>query len=261
MYETIDLSVDGPVATLLLNRPDVRNAFNARMIADVTDACAEIRSRDDIRVVVVRGSGKTFSAGADINWMRASLDFTRQENIEDAQRMSDMFSALNDVPQVTISAVHGAALGGGMGIVAACDVVIAESDAVFGFTEVNLGIAPAVISRVVLPKIGAGWARALYLTGERFDAEVARRIGLVHWIVPPGDLDAAVESRLAFVGSSGPAATREAKALIGTLLEHDRSDWRMLTTQCIAELRASAEGQEGLRAFLERRKPGWAVDD
>jgi len=185
-YETIDLVRSGPVVTVSLNRPDVRNALNAQMIAELTDAFQSLTARDDMRVIVLQGNGASFSAGADVNWMRASLDFSPGVNLEDARRMSDMFHAIDLVSAPVVCKAHGAALGGGMGLLAVCDIVVAAEGTVFGFTEVKLGIIPAVISRFVLPKIGESWARALYLTAERFGPDLARHTGLAPWVTPTG---------------------------------------------------------------------------
>jgi methylglutaconyl-CoA hydratase len=257
MTSTIHVTVAAGVATVVLNRPAVRNAFNAEMIGELTDTFSSLGRRDDVRAIVLRGNGASFSAGADVEWMRASLDFTAEENRADALRMSDMFAAITGVPQPVIACVHGAALGGGMGLIAVCDIVVAAAGTIFGFTETRLGIAPAVISRFVLPKIGETWARALYLTGERFDAEVARRTGLVHWIVPDDQLDIAVDRKVSELLRSGPLATRAAKQLIADLLALDDDRRRLHTAELIAALRTSPEGQEGLRAFLEKRPPDW----
>jgi methylglutaconyl-CoA hydratase len=192
--------------------------------------------------------------------MRASLEFSAEENMEDARRMSDMFHAIDSFPAPVVGRVHGAALGGGMGLIAVCDIVIAAEGTTFGFTETNLGIIPAVISRFVLPKIGESWARALYLTGERFGPDLARQIGLVHWVVAAEDLDSAVDAKVSELLTSGPQATRAAKALVARSRGLDSFAMRELTAERIAAVRTSPEGQEGLRAFLEKRRPGWHVD-
>jgi methylglutaconyl-CoA hydratase len=242
--------------TVALNRPNVRNAFNPRMIAELTDVFSAL-STSEARVVVLRGNGPSFSAGADIGWMRESLHFSRQENLEDALRMSDMFAAIDSCRKPVVARVHGAALGGGMGLIAVADIVVAAEHTVFGFTEAKLGIIPAVISRFVLPKVGESWARALFLTGERFGSALAREIGLVHWIVPLSGLDGAVEDRVGELMSAGPNAAQEAKALVAASRGQGPEDLRDMTADWIAGLRTSAEGQEGLGAFLDRRKPSW----
>lgn len=256
---TLALTQSGPVVTVALNRPAVRNAFNAEMIAEIADVFDGLAGRQDVRAVILRGEGPSFSAGADVNWMRASLNYTEPENVADAARMSDMFAAIDTCPHPVVAAVHGAALGGGMGLMAACDIVVAEEGTVFGFTEAKLGIIAAVISRFTLPKIGPSWARALYLTGERFGPDLARLIGLVHWIAPAGQLDQIVESRVNDLLTSGPQAVAAAKALIAEASGLSDPEVRALTARRIAERRASEEGQEGLRAFLEKRRPAWTL--
>jgi methylglutaconyl-CoA hydratase len=211
----------------------------------------------DVRVVVLRGQGASFSAGADVNWMRASLDYSPDENIVDARRMWDMFATIAAFPAPVICRVHGAALGGGMGLMAVCDVVVAARETTFGFTEAKLGIIPAVISSFVLPKIGESWARALFLTAERFGPELARHIGLVHWICAADELDLTVENKVGEMLASGPEAAREAKKLIAAGRRRHADELREYTSETIATLRAGAEGQEGLKAFLEKRAPTW----
>ncbi len=239
-----------------LNRPEVRNAFNARMIGELTEVFTAL-SASDTRAILLRGNGPLFSAGADVTWMRESLAFTAEENLEDARRMSDMFAAIDTCLKPVVARIGGAALGGGMGLAAVADIVVADSETVFGFTETRLGIIPAVISRFVLPKIGESWARALFLTGERFGAELARHIGLVHWIAAAGELDAVVDAKVNDLLGAGPAAAVEAKALISAARGETAAGLRELTVQRIAALRTSPEGQEGLAAFLERRPPSW----
>lgn len=257
---TVDVLIQGALATIVLNRPDVRNAFNADMVAELTVACRVVAEMGEVRAVILRGEGRTFSAGADANWMRASLDFSEDENRADALRMAEMFAALDQLPQPVVARVQGAALGGGLGLIAVCDIVVAAEDALFGFTEAKLGIIPAVISEFVLPKVGVGWARALYPTAERFSAQLAHEIGLVHWVVAAESLDRTVEEKAGELLSSGPRATREAKALIAAIDAVSDGSVRELTTTRIAALRTGTEGQEGLRAFLEKRAPAWRAD-
>lgn len=257
VYDTIKVSRRDRTAIVSLNRPDVRNAFNAQMISELTGAFAELAKDDDIRVVILRGDGPSFSAGADVNWMRSSLEFSEEENLRDALAMSDMFASINALPRPVLGRVHGAALGGGMGLMAVCDIVVAAEGTVFGFTEAKLGIVPAVISRFVLPKIGSSWARSLYLTGERFGTDVAQRIGLVHWVAAAASLDAVVEKKETELLSSGPSAAREAKRLIMAAANQESEELRSYTAEVIARVRREPEGQEGLRAFLDKREPGW----
>lgn len=261
MAESIRLTVAGGVARVTLARPDVRNAFNAAAIAELHQTFTRVTAADDVRAVVLAGEGAVFCGGADVNWMRASLDLSFDANVGDAERMSDMYRAIDNCPKPVIARIQGAALGGGAGLAAVCDVAIAADDAVFGFTEVKLGIIPAVISPFVLAKIGASHARALFLTGERFDAQHAKRIGLVHEVVTATELDAAVDRKIAELQSCGPAAVAAAKLLVRRVLDDSYDGSRAITTQAIARQRVSPEGQEGLRAFLERRKASFTAHD
>jgi methylglutaconyl-CoA hydratase len=236
----------GPVLRVTLARPERRNAFGAELIAELTDAFADV---GDARAVVLAGDGPSFSSGADVEWMRSSIELSYEDNVADARRLRRMLEAIDECPAPVVARVQGHALGGGVGLVAAADVAVAAEDAVFAFSEVKLGIVPAVISPFALAKIGASAARRYFVTGERFDAATALRIGLVHEVA--ADLDAAVERLLAELLSAGPEAVRAAKRLV-----LDRPD-ALSTERRIAERRTSQEGQEGLRAFLERREPSW----
>jgi methylglutaconyl-CoA hydratase len=232
---------DGDVLRVTLAKPERRNAFDAELIRELTEAFADV---GEARAVVLSGDGASFCAGADIEWQRSSIDLSYDENVEDALRLYRMCEAIDTCPAPVVALVHGYALGGGSGLVACADVAIAAPDATFGFSEVKLGIIPAVISPFVLPKIGAH-ARRYFLTGERFDAETALRIGLVHEVA--ADLDAAVERVVRELLSAGPEAVREAKRLIRR--RPDAQD----AAETAARLRSGTEGQEGLRAFLEKR--------
>jgi len=258
MPDVLAVTVAGAVAHVRLLRPDVRNAFNAELIAHLRTTFERLSADEAVRAVVLSGEGKSFCGGADISWMRDSLELSQEENFADAQRMSDMFRAIDRCAKPVIARVHGAALGGGAGLAAVCDIVVAADDTIFGFTETKLGILPAVISPFVLAKIGASHARALFLTGERFDAARAMRIGLVHEVVPSAQLDAAVERVVAEILSASPSAIAVAKRTIATVADADYDATRDITSSAIAAQRPSDEGQEGLRAFLERRKARWA---
>lgn len=260
MADCVRLEVSNGIAHVTLARPEARNAFNAEVIEQLHGVFSKITSADDVRAVVLAGEGKVFCGGADISWMRASLDLSFDDNLADAQRMSDTFRAIDNCPKPVIAQLHGAALGGGAGLAAVCDIVIAADDAIFGFTEVKLGIIPAVISPFVLAKIGASNARALFLTGERFDARRAKHIGLVHEVVAFVELGAAVERRLDEIFSAGPSAVAATKLLIRRVLDNDYDDSREITARAIAQQRIGAEGQEGLRAFLERRQASFVKD-
>ncbi len=257
MAELLLRDIDGMVAHVRLNRPDVRNAFNAELIARLADAFGELARDDRVRAIVLSGEGPVFCGGADISWMRSSLELSFEQNVEDATRMSRMFRAIDLCPKPVIARIQGAALGGGAGLAAVCDIAVAAADAQFGFTEVKLGIIPAVISPFVLRKIGLSHARALFATGERFDAHKAQAVGLVHDVVVADTLDVAIERILKEIESAGPQAVAAVKALIAQVEEAQYTATLELTANAIAQRRISDEGQEGLRAFLERRKPGW----
>jgi methylglutaconyl-CoA hydratase len=254
---------EGPVAHFTLARPEVRNAFDDRLIADLTRELQALAARfrrapaDAPRVLVLTGEGKAFCAGADANWMRRSVDFTREQNEADARLMAAMLRALDELPIPTLARVNGACLGGGMGLIAACDLVVAAETADFGFTEARLGIAPAVISTFVLPRIGAAAARRYFLTAEIFKAPVARSLGLVHEVVAAEELDGAVERLVDAIRGNGPSAVAAAKRLIRENLALSRGDAIENSVRAIAALRVSEEGQEGLGAFLEKRRPSW----
>ena len=257
MYQFLTTRRDGPVEYLTLNRPDVRNAFNDAVIAELQQWADAAGADPGLRVVVLGGAGKVFSAGADASWMARMAGYSREENEADARRTTAMLRALNALPVGVIGRIQGAALGGGAGLAAVCDIVVAEEGAVFGFTESKLGIVPAMISPFVLPKIGVSAARELFLTGMRFDAAKARAIGLVHAVVPAAELDAAVQRYVTELLSAAPSAVATAKRLIPLVAGRTPDEVAELTAATIAAQRASDEGQDGLRAFLEKRAPGW----
>jgi len=249
------------VVRVTLDRPDVHNAFNATLIGELRHVFAafEREAPTDLRVVVLAGNGPSFCAGADIDWMRAAMQLDVEANEHDAMAMADMLETIDTCPVPVIARVHGPALGGGSGLCAVADLVIAEAGAKFGFTETRLGILPAVISPFVIAKIGETHARALFSGGRRFDAIRAQRIGLVHEVVEGVDaLDAAVDQAIADILASGPTAVRAAKAIVREVrgLGHGSAKWH--TARVIARQRVSDEAQEGFRAFTEKRRPGWA---
>lgn len=253
--ETIRIHQDGPVVTITLDRPEVKNAFNETVIAELTVAFRSIDAQT--RVVVLTGSGNVFCAGADIGWMKKSIAFSEADNARDADMMAHMFRTIDECPCAVIGAINGHALGGGMGLVACCDIVVAVESALFGFTEVRLGIVPAVIAPFSLRKIGPRQARRYFLTGERFGVEQAQAMGLVHEIASADELDQRVADLTARLLKSGPNAVSIAKELIrdvptmNTVTAHDH------TVQTTARARTSPEGQEGLGAFLDKRRPNW----
>lgn len=260
MSSMLRVARDGPFARITLARPEVRNAFNAELIGELRAAFEALVAEppDALRGVVLAGEGSVFCAGADVAWMREAMGLSVEDNERDATGMQAMFTAIDDCPVPVIARVTGAALGGGMGLCAAADIVIATADASFGFTETRLGIIPAVISTFVLPKIGETQARALFATGQRFDADRALRIGLVHEVVADdAALDDRIDELLDEMRAAGPTATREAKALVRDLRRMDPAAARAETVRRIARQRTSVEGQEGLTAFVEKRRPSW----
>ncbi|MGZ8563791.1 MAG: enoyl-CoA hydratase-related protein [Candidatus Limnocylindria bacterium] len=260
MSANLRVERDGPFARVTLSRPKVRNAFNAALIEELRAAFEMLGAEppDSLRGVVLAGDGPVFCAGADVEWMRAAIGLGVEENERDATAMQAMFAAIDACPVPVIARVQGAALGGGMGLCAVSDIVVAAADATFGFTETRLGIIPAVISTFVLPKIGESHARALFATGQRFDAARAHRIGLVHVVVvDEAALDATVEALLDELRAAGPTAVRAAKSLVRTIQELGPDEARARTPGLIARQRTSPEGQEGLTAFLEKRRPAW----
>jgi len=247
----------GTNARVVVERPDVRNAFNAELIAALHETFVQLGSDAGVRSIVLAGAGKTFSGGADITWMRDALALGEDDNVRDAEAMAAMFRAIDGCPKPVIARVHGAALGGGCGLVAAADIAIAADDTLFGFTEVKLGLIPAVISPFVVSKIGSSHARALFVTGQRFDAHRARAIGLVHEVVAPDVLDERIATLVAEFHTAGQEAVAAAKHLVATVAQTGDDEIDAFTTRAIAQRRVSDEGQEGLRAFLERRAAAW----
>ena len=253
----LHVEVQNSVAKVTLNRPDVRNAFNDALIQELTAWAESVHPGGPLRAAVLSGAGKVFCAGADLAWMAKTITYSHEENIRDSRALARMLESLNRLPIPLIARVHGAALGGGIGLAAVCDIVVAAEDAIFGFTEVKLGIVPAVISPFAIAKIGESAARELFLTGARFTAARAREIGLVHTVVDAADLDRAVSKHLNDLASSGPRAVAAAKALIASVVSSDADAAAEHSIEAIARQRVSAEGQEGMRAFLEKRTPAW----
>ena len=258
----VDASPGGTVV-LTLNRPERHNAINDRIIAALDDALETVRGADHVRVVILRGAGRSFSAGVDVDWLRSSTRFTPDENEQDALGLARLLEKLYDLPQLTIAAIHGAAMGGGAGLAAACDVVIATKAAQFRFPEVRLGLTPAPIAPFVVQAIGPRWARALFATGESFDSAFAEKIGLVHYAVEDDDeIGVILEhvTKLAF--HAAPGALEASKRIAHEVYGRPISDGLAhLTARRVAHRRASEEGQEGVAAFLEKRKPSWLIEE
>ena len=255
---------DGPVVRVTLNRPEVRNAFNEELIAELTAWADSVTATGPFdpahgrpRVAVLSGAGKVFCAGADLTWMSKMVGYTREENVRDARAMARMFDALDRLPIPLVGRIHGAALGGGAGLAAVCDIVVAAEDAAFAFTEVKLGILPAVISPFVLAKIGRSAARELFLTGARFAAARAREIGLVHAVTDEQELDRVIAKYVNDLMTSAPEAVAAAKTLIAEVSTRAAAGATEYSIDAIADRRVSPEGQEGMTAFLAKRPPSW----
>ncbi|MGH9458352.1 MAG: enoyl-CoA hydratase-related protein [Thermoanaerobaculia bacterium] len=261
-YTTLEVSREGDVLTIALNRPDVHNAFDDVLIGEMIALLEKLeRDPEGARVIILRGNGPSFCAGADLKWMSRMVSYTRDENVRDSAQLAKMYELLDRLPLAVIGRIHGAAIGGGVGLVAACDIAIAESRTRFGLSEVKLGILPAVISPYVIAKIGASHARALFLTGERFTADRALQIGLIHWVAPgEEDLDRLVGETVEQLLGSGPEAVRECKRLIAHVSTHHRVDAIPYTIDAIAERRVSEEGQAGMQAFLRKEKAPWVKE-
>ena len=257
-YETIDVAVRNAVAIVVLNRPEVHNAFNETLIGELTAALGALDRDPRVRAVVLAGAGESFCAGADLNWMKKMAAFSQAQNLADANALAAMLATLDTLSKPTIARVHGAVFGGGVGLVACCDVAIGTQDAVFSFSEARLGLIPATISPYVIEAIGARAARRYFLTAERFTAAEAYRLGLLHDLALPEELDARVNELLGTLLTAGPRAQAECKALLRAIANRP-VDARMIadTAQRIARVRSSPEGREGVAAFLAKRKAAW----
>lgn len=256
-YQAITVTQAAGVLTVTLNRPDQHNAMNPVLMTELTAVFNHLPGRYDVRVVVLTGAGRSFCAGADLAFMRAAADYSFNENLADGQAIFDLMLAVDRCPRPVVGRINGAAIGGGVGLVSCCDIVVAVERATFAFSEARLGIVPAVISPFVLARIGPGPARELFLTGERFDARRAQAIGLVHHVVAEDELDAAVAERVGQLLQAAPGAQATAKELIHTVAFRPKESTRDYTAETIARRRAGDEGREGMSAFLEKRKPWW----
>ncbi|MBI5762395.1 MAG: enoyl-CoA hydratase/isomerase family protein [Planctomycetes bacterium] len=258
MPDYIHKRIAQSVATVTLARADLHNAFNDDMMREIADTFASLAISPDVRVIVLAADGKSYCAGADVNWMKRMVGYTFDENVADANVLARMLRAIRECPKPVIARVHGAAYGGGVGLVAACDIAVASSNSTFSLSEVKLGIVPAVISPFVLEKIGPSAARRYGLTAERFDAAEAKRIGLVNDVVEQADqLDAWIATVAESLIANGPAAIAACKQILSHVAGQMWDDVQAYTTQQIARIRVSPEGQEGLKAFLEKRKANW----
>jgi methylglutaconyl-CoA hydratase len=256
--QVVRVSRDGPVARVVLCRPQVHNAFDEHLIAQLHDAFRRLAQDEGVRAVVLAGEGPSFCAGADLDWMRRAAAWGEEENRRDAVALAAMLRAVAECPRPVVARVHGNAFGGGVGLVAAADLAVAAASAQFAFSEVRLGLAPATVAPHVVEKIGPGWALRLFLTGERIDAQQALRIGLLYRVVPPEELDAAVEEVLRLLLAGGPRAQAACKELVRRVARERGPAVDDYTARLIAALRSGAEGREGIGSFLEKRRPSWA---
>ncbi len=257
-YKTIRLETGKGVATILLNRPDIRNAFNEVMVAELTDAFRAAGKMEDVRVIILKGEGKSFCAGADLNWMRDVSNYRFEQNYAESLRLSECFYSIYSSPKPTIAMVHGAAIGGANGLLAACDIAVCDNETVFSLSEVKIGIVPACISPYVIKRVGEYGARELMLTGRRIKGTEAENYKLVNKSLPSDRVDSYIDEMVKMLLTSGPAAITHCKNLIDKVVNHIELDEALTyTAKMIAEIRASEEGQEGMAAYLEKRKPNW----
>ncbi len=256
-YTTVKYEKQNRVARVTFNRPEIHNAFNATVIAEMRQVFSEIEKDDDIRVVVLTGAGKSFCAGADLNWMRSVINQSFEQNLAESNALAELFHAMYSCKRPVIGRINGAAIGGGTGFVAVCDIAITARSAMFSFSEVKIGVVPACIGPYVIKKIGEGKTRELFITGERMNAERAHEVGLVNRVVDDDQLDSEVDRLIKFIISSGPQAVAMAKKLIGEVSAMTPEQFKPYTADMIARLRISDEGQEGMDAFLNKRKPRW----
>ena len=256
-YETILVDIDGRVASVTLNRPEVHNAFNNILINDLTDAFTKLKAEEDIRVIILTGNGKSFCAGADLNWMKSVVDYSYEQNYKESLELAELMYLIHTHPKPVIARVNGSAIGGGVGLMSVCDILIANENAVFGLSEVKLGLVPSAISPFVMGRIGQSYARELFITGERISAKRAEEIRLVNRAVSPEDLDMEVNRKVDLILKSGPEAVRNVKEMIYKITQIKFPEITTYTAELIANLRLSKEAQEGMNAFLEKRKPKW----
>jgi methylglutaconyl-CoA hydratase len=258
--KTVRTEKQGPVARVIFCRPEIHNAFNDQVIDEMAFAFSKLKTDDNIRVVVLTGEGKSFCAGAALNWMRRVKDYAFEENLEESRRLADLFYDIYSFPKPVVGRINGAAIGGGTGFVAVTDIAIAAQSAIFSFSEVKIGVVPACISPYVVKRVGEGRAREFFLTGERLTADRALTAGLVNRVAPDDLLDATVNGLLETLLTSGPNAIAVCKELLQHVPGQTVEQFKEYTARCIAELRQSTEGQEGMDAFLNKRKPNWVTE-
>jgi len=256
-YNTIELLRDKNVVTVALNKPDIHNAMDETMMKELTDCFNELANDKTVGIIIFTGNGKSFSAGADLNWMKSMANYSKKENIQDSKLLLDLYESIYNCPKLVVGKINGHAFGGGIGLIAVCDLTIAPPGLKFAFSEVKLGIVPSVISTFVGKRIGVANMRRLFITGERFSTEHAEKIGLIDFMVDQNELDEKVNEYVDIIQSSGPVAIKEVKNLISKYETFNIEKYKEFTVEKIAELRISKEGQEGINAFLEKRKAKW----
>jgi len=256
-YDTLMVSENKNVVTVALNRPEVHNAMNELLIKELTGCFAELNNKKNVRAIILTGNGKSFCGGADLNWMKSMIKYSKEENIKDSKKLLNLFETIYSCRKPVIGRINGNAFGGGLGLIAVCDIVIAVPGLLFAFSETKLGIIPSVVSTYVIRRIGPANARRLFITGERFSSEHAKEIGLIDCIVPSPELDARIQRVIEEMKTSAPLSIGEAKNLVKRQQEMAVEEYKEYRIHKIAELRVSEEGQEGTIAFLEKRKPKW----
>ena len=257
-FETIEIQRNKDIATVLLNREEVHNAMSEKLMKELTSVFKELYKDKKIRIIILTGKGKSFCAGADLNWMKSMINYSKEENIRDSRLLLDLYETIYTCPKPVIAKVNGHAFGGGIGLFAVCDIAIAVPNCKFAFTEVKLGIIPSVISTYIVRRIGLSNIRRLFVTGERFDSCYAKEIGLIDFVFKEEEIDTEINKYVELLRSSGPNSIKEAKDLVSKCEKMDVDKYKEYTVKKIAELRISEEGQEGINAFLEKRKAKWS---
>lgn len=257
-YETIELAIKNNIATITLNRPEVHNAMNEKLMKELTSCFKTLNNDLQVKIIILTGRGKSFSAGADLNWMKSMINYSKEENIEDSKLLLNLYETIYNCSKPTIGYINGHAFGGGIGLIAVCDITIAPPNKLFAFSEVKLGIIPSVISTFIVKRIGISNMKRLFITGEKIDSQYAKEIGLIDYVIAEEDIDKSIQKNIEFLKTSGPNAIIEIKKLIENYQKMDIEKYKELTVKKISELRVSKEGQEGIKAFLEKRKSKWS---
>lgn len=257
-YETIAIHREKDVSTIVLNRPEVHNAMNEKLMKELTNCFKELSEDDDVKIIILTGNGKSFCAGADLNWMKSMAKYSEEENIKDSRLLLDLYESIYSCPKPVIGRVNGHAFGGGLGLFAVCDLTIAVPNCKFAFSEVKLGIIPSVISTYIVRRIGLANMRRLFITGERFESKYAKEIGLIDYVATEEEIDSTIQKYVKILRSSGPNAIKEVKNLIDNCEKLSVDEYKEFTVKKISDLRVSKEGQEGINAFLEKRKSKWS---